>query len=352
LLKTTLAEVSSIVGKGTVGLSAQGGILKIEANSDAISMSRTLSCETRGSLEFILDNLTLIGLITGRGQIELSMNENHLVVKSVKGRYTAQVGVEKYEPLFMLPDGLKEEKIGVGVRKILSTVLPKVSRDSLFLTQDPPVVRVKADKQQTLVCCLHNFHGSVYRGEGVKNPFTADIPISVANSAFAKFLALETKGSMAVEGSHMYLLGESVKMRLTYIAVGEFPSANIDYLFTDKPLFTIALGGEELETMLSNMETVYQDESALSFNPKGKMLSVESRTETGSIKEEIDAKIEGKPSSFMASLPILREVTSACDKQAIIGLHAVPGKDGPQNMVVRTAFHDGEIATIGVLMGK
>jgi hypothetical protein len=202
--------------------------------------------------------------------------------------------------------------------------------------------------------CLGDYHGALYLGEGGKK-LSLDIPSSFVKNTLGKFVDVAPKGKFGLKDNNLFLLSEEMDMRLGYMAVADPNEEAINYITTDKAALRLVIDREELDRILGNMFSVFMEGSILRMLIEKDQVTLESKTDNGSIKDSLKllegSKVKGSH-KIHASLPIIQEMLSKTKGKTVkIGVHN-NAEGSLHNLIIRSDYKNGKLFLIGTLMNE
>lgn len=303
LLSSAVKAMVRLVQAQTLAIEVKGTLVNITGTGNGNSCLFTVPCETtekKGTSAFSIDTNALLGAVSKRKVLELTIEESSVEVKS--GRYKASLMVHQHEKIAVVPEEVRADKGGLKLKdkflKRLREVLPKIELKPLLAMYDYVPLGVKATKEGTFVACFDDFQSAFMADKEL----TGNVEFTLPSNVFS-MIAREIKDQdyvMAVTDTAIYAFNDMFELALArpqqegnQVTLDQMLSLYKD-LKKRKDFVKISIKTEGIKSLLENGKAIYEKDSTFTFKTSGDKCQLSLKSSFGTVQDFV--KLDEKPS--------------------------------------------------------
>jgi hypothetical protein len=305
VLGAAIKSMQRLTQPPSLAVEAGGGLLTLTGGQNGSLCSLTVPIisveDKKGEKAFLIDTNALLGAISRRKEITLTIKESSVMVAS-KG-YSADLMVHAYEKLEVVPDEVKKDKGGFKLKdkflKALRENLSKVELKPLLAMYDYVPIGVKATKDKgTFVACFDDFQSAFY----IDKELTGNVEFLLPSNLFG-MITRELKDqdyTMSITDTAVYAYNDIFELSMARPQT-EGDQVTLDQaigLYADikkrKDFVDLKIQTEGIRSLLENGKAIYEKDSTFTFKVEGTSCLMTLKSSFGTINGKI--KLNEKPS--------------------------------------------------------
>lgn len=304
LLSSAIKTARSIVQVQLISLKVSKGFLAIIGVGNGNSIKLTVPVHVVEKSEhsaFSVGADIILSAVEKRGELVIDISDSSVVVNSK--RYQAELLIQPYEKVVVVPDEVKEDKGGIKLKdSFLNAIreqLPKMELKPLLAMYDYIPFGVKSTKKGTFIACFDFFQSAFYFDPELKGDVEFTLPSSLFSTLAKQFKGQNYK--MSITDTTVYAFNENFELSIARPQTDgqQLTLDNMITLYEDlkanKIKTKLKLKKEGILALIENVKAVYEKDSTFTFKTSGDKCQLELKSSYGKVKglvmlEEAPAK--------------------------------------------------------------
>ena len=304
ILSDVLSLHSRVIGSPHISIKAEDGCLHVTSTNKGSTLYRRISddIEVIEDGEFTTDPEHFAGLLSGRRNVTITLDDETVLIKS--GKYNANVAILPYEDISVeQPDDGEELNFETAEVDVLISLCKAAQLTSPTLDGGNLPLIVRIDEKGTQVACMDNFHVSLLQSKELvrDTPVETLLPSGLLPSLQAA--AQEGTYSIQLASNQVFAQGESfmystpTEQIASRLNLGHVASLKNTIKKGSKDSTVIELQLADLQTALQNVFSVAEARIPVTLETKSRKgahtLLVGTKSSFGSAFDELPATVTG-----------------------------------------------------------
>lgn len=303
VLAASVKMLQRLVQAQTLSFEVKQGQFYVTGTGNGNSCLLTVPCdvqEKKGTASFSIDANVFLQSIAKRKEIELTIIETSVTIKSKN--YEVELLVHQFEPIEVVPKDIKEEKnlkLKDKFLKGLRDVLPKIELKPLLSVIDYVPIGIKSTKEGTVAACFDSFQTAYFTDPELQGNLEVTLPSNVFS-----MIAKEIKDQdyqMSVSDTAIYAFNDMFELAIARpqeegdkITLDQVISLFDDLKGRKKDFVVLKIKAEGIRSLLENGKGIYEKDSTFTFKASGNKCHLLLKSSFGTAKGLVmlDEKVE------------------------------------------------------------
>jgi hypothetical protein len=303
ILSESIKTMQKLVQVQTVSFEVKKGLFYVTGTGNGNSCMLNVPCtveDKKGAASFSIDALVFLQSVAKRKDVELSISETAVTVRSKS--YEAELLVHQFEPLEVVPKEIKEES-GLKLKNKFLTklrdVLPRVELKPLLAVVDNVPIGIKATSEGTFVACFDSFQTAFFHDAEL----TGKLELTLPSNIFT-MIAREIKDQdyqMSISDTAIYAFNDMFELAIARpqeegdkITLDQVIGLYQDLKKRKKDFTNIKIKTEGIRSLIANGKGIYEKDSTFTFKASGNKCQLLLKSSFGHVKGQVmlDEKVE------------------------------------------------------------
>lgn len=293
LLSAAIKTAKSIVQVQLISIKVSKGFASIIGVGNGNSVMLTIPVQVTEKSEhrgFSVGADNLLSAVEKRGELVLEVSDSSVIVNSK--RYQAELLIQPYEKVVIVPDEVKTDKGGIKLKdSFLNAIreqLPKMELKPLLAMYDYIPFGVKATKDGTFIACFDFFQSAFYFDPELKGDIEFTLPSNLFSTLARQFKGQNYK--MTITDTTVYAFNDNFELSIARPQTDgqQLSLDNMIALYKDlkanKIKTKLKLKKEGILALIDNVKAVYEKDSTFTFKTQGDKCQLELKSSFGRVK--------------------------------------------------------------------
>lgn len=295
LLSLTIRTLQKVVAVQLIAFKVTKNFLKVTGVGNGNAFSMTVPCqvlEKSKHSSFAIGAANFLDAVNKRPDLTLTVSES--AVKVVANRYEAELLVQPYEEVVVVPDDVKQDK-GLKLKdKFLNSVrenLPKLELKPLLAMYDYIPFGIRSTDEGTFMSCFDHFQSAFF----FDKELTGKLDFTLPSNVFS-LLAKELKGQdyvLQITDTTVYAYNDNFELAIARPQT-EGQQITLDNMLDLYKSLKSAKGAKRLKfkkegvlDLIDNAKAVYEKDSVFTVETKGDKCTLTLKSSYGKVTSRV-----------------------------------------------------------------